>query len=418
MNRKQNRVQSKLTHLNASITLPASKSISNRALILKEVYQIKTGNKISLHNLSEADDTHILKSALEGNQTEINIQNAGTCLRFLTAYFAAKVGSDIIINGSERMKERPIKALVDALIQLGAKIDYIDSNGCLPIHIKGQQLKGGNISIDSHQSSQFVSALMMVSPLMSADLKIQLTGETVSKDYIVLTQTMLKEFGFTSHISNNFEWVQTDINVQKTDIESYTIESDWSSAAFFYEAAMVAEEASITLENLRLNSIQGDGKIAEWMLGYGIKSFQEDKHVKLVKTHIKSAALKNISFLDHPDLAPAFICATAGAYLPFCAEGIYSLSFKESNRITALAEGLKKLHYKVVADENNLQHDGIPHTFYRNEIIETHHDHRICMSFAVLSIMLSEVVLSETESVQKSFPNFWEEIKKIGIKRS
>lgn len=409
------RVKSKLSQINALINLPASKSISNRVLILKEIYELKTNQPVILKNLSEAEDTQILRHALNNDLSEINIQNAGTCLRFLTAYFSAKPGSNIIISGNERMKDRPIIALVNALIQLGANIEYLESKNCLPIRIKGRQLNGGIISIDSHQSSQFVSALMLISPLLSSKLRINLVGEVVSKDYILLTQTLLKEFGFSCEISSDFKWVQTEIQVETKHIETYKIESDWSSAAFFYQAALLADEANIYLENLNLNSIQGDSIIAKWMNDFGIKSIQEGDNVKLIKSKIQNPSIKNISFINHPDLAPTFICATAGAYISFCAEGIYSLTFKESNRIMALEEGLKKLHFRVISDENSLCHDGLAHSFYQNEVIQTYSDHRICMSFAILSIMLSEIILSETESVIKSFPNFWMEMKKIGI---
>jgi len=408
-------IQSKNDVLIANIDLPASKSISNRALILKEILQNKYKKQISLLNLSKAEDTEILQHALSNQTGTIHVQNAGTCLRFLCAYYAAVPGIEVVLTGNERLIERPILPLIKALQSLGANIQFLEKENSLPIAIKGSQLSGGKIVLEGNQSSQFISALLLISPLLTASLDIQITGEIVSKDYIKLTQVMLQEFGFNCQISDDYTLVQTKTTTNLKSIENYKIEADWSSAAFFYQAAVLAEKADLFFENLYLNSIQGDVILAHWMERFGIKSIQKETGVAITKTKIPQPILAEINFNNHPDLAPAIICATAGASFPFSATGISSLQFKESKRIDALSEGLKLLHFRVQANDNSLSHDGLAHAFYQNTCVNTANDHRICMAFAFMSIAQSTIVLTETNSVKKSFPNFWEEAKKIGV---
>jgi len=408
-------VQSNNENLIAHILLPGSKSISNRALILKEIIAQKTGKTIDIKNLSAAEDTQILISALAQKQGSVNIQNAGTCLRFLCAYFAASEGSDIILTGSDRMKERPIAPLIEALRNMGANIQYLEENNCLPIQIKGTKLKGGKVNVSGSLSSQFISALMLISPLLETPIQIDMEGELVSKEYIKLTQTLLEQFGIGCIQTENIDNIQVkELDPNKIP-ETYTVEADWSSAAFFYEAAVLAEKADIFFENLYLNSIQGDSILAQWMEGFGIKSFQKETGIAITKTRISGATPTQLNFINHPDLAPAFICATAGAYMPFNAEGISSLQHKESKRISVLATALKQLHFKVTETESSLEHDGLAHAFYQNTIIQTHQDHRMVMALAMFAVSQSVIVLNETSSVIKSFPNFWEEAAKIGI---
>lgn len=403
------------TNLVATIQLPASKSISNRAYILQQVVQQKIGKSIAILNPSDADDTLIIKQALADPTGIIDIKNAGTCLRFLTAYFAATTGINVTIKGSERMRQRPIEPLVSALIQLGATINYLEEKNYLPIQIIGSKLKGGSINIPTNESSQFVSALMLVAPLMEQELTLNLLGEIVSKHYIVMTQNMLKEFGFSCKISENYSLVQTENILNKELPESYAIEADWSSAAFFYEAAVIADKVDILFPGLKLNAIQGDAILAKWMEELGIRTIEKEDGVYITKGKLPGKSNFEFNFSDNPDLAPAMICATAGASYILNAIGISSLAHKESNRIDALAKGLQQLHFKVKTSSNSIEHDGLQHAFYENSLIETKDDHRIAMSFAMLAILQSSIVLSETESVAKSFPNFWQEAAKIGI---
>jgi 3-phosphoshikimate 1-carboxyvinyltransferase len=404
-------------NLVATIQLPASKSISNRAYVLQQVVLQKTGKSIAILNPSEADDTQIIREALAHPIGTIDIKNAGTCLRFLTAYFAATPDTDVTITGSQRMKQRPIEPLVTALNKLGAFITYLEENNFLPIHIRGNKLSGGTIAIPANESSQFVSALMLVAPLMEGALSIQLSGEIISKEYIAMTQTMLGQFGFNCKITDDYALVQTENNLKEELIESYTIEADWSSAAFFYEAALIADKADILFPGLKLASIQGDAILANWMTEMGIRTIEKEEGVYITKGKTPDKSSFEIDFSHHPDLAPAFICGTALASYVFTAKGISSLIHKESNRLKALQNTLEKLHFKVETDQKSyLKHDGMQHAFYANNILNTENDHRLVMAFAILSIHLSTINLSEIESVKKSFPNFFQEVAKIGLK--
>ncbi|MDZ4668362.1 MAG: 3-phosphoshikimate 1-carboxyvinyltransferase [bacterium] len=411
-------INSHSENLVASIVLPASKSISNRAAILKEVIKQISNKDVNLQNLSNAEDTSIILQALAEPKGSIDIKNAGTCLRFLTAYFAASVGTEVcLISSNERMKQRPIASLVSALKQLGADITYLEQEGTLPIAIKGKKLIGGTIPIEANESSQFASALLLVSPLMESPLRLEFANKVVSKNYILMTQIMMKQFGFSCKVAENFESVQTEKNEYKHALESYKIEADWSSAAFFYEAALLAEKADILFQNLSLQSIQGDAILAAWMEPLGIKSLQKEEGVYIYKSKPLLESKMELDFTHHPDLAPAFICALAAAGIACNAIGLNSLIFKESNRLKALENTLKKLHFKVETDEKSyLKHDGLQHAFYANETLHTESDHRLAMAYAMLSVHFANINLSEIDSVKKSFPNFFQEAAKIGVK--
>ncbi len=413
---KSLKVQSYRTHLKGNIQLPASKSMSNRALILQAVSQQLFHKTITLGNLSDADDTQILTKAIQLTQGQVNIKNAGTCARFLCAYYAAKPGTDIILEGEARMHQRPIAPLVDALTQLGAHITYLDNPGFLPIHIIGKQLNGGELNIDATTSSQFVSALMLISPMLNGGLTLSLPEETVSKTYITMTLGVMNAFGFKA------SWDEANLTItcpQQTEparIDHYEIEADWSSAAFFYEAALLAEEAKLTLSGLTLPSMQGDSILANWFEQLGVTSELGQTGITITKAKEVSTKPVALDFTHYPDLAPAIICACAGAGIAIKASGLKSLVHKESNRVLALINALKTLHIKTESDQENfIAHDGLQRHFYHGEILQTHQDHRLAMAYGMLALFLSVVRLSEGKSVVKSFPHFWDEAAKLGL---
>jgi len=415
---KSIKISANKTHIKGNIQLPASKSISNRALILQAITKQLHLTDIHLKNLSEADDTLILKHALAQNTGTIHIKNAGTCARFLCAYFAASEGSEIDLYGDERMSERPIAPLVDALRSLGADINYLGSEGCLPLHIKGKKLIGGNLKIDATASSQFVTALMLISPLLSSGLNLSLSENSVSKSYINMTAEVMKSFGYYPILDIGSNQISLNQTYNKTVQNEYLIEADWSSAAFFYEAALLSEEAELILKDLKLPSIQGDAIVAEWFDKLGVASELVQTGIKIRKTNKVPATSLEFDFTDYPDLAPALICASAGAGIGLKATGLGSLVHKESNRVLALLQLLQKLHIKTESDTVNfISHDGLQRQFYHGEILETEKDHRLAMAFGMLAQYFSLVRLSESNSVIKSFPYFWEESEKIGLER-
>lgn len=406
------------THIKGEINLPASKSISNRALILQAVNRQLHQIDISIHNLSEADDTVILKEAVEVKTGTVNIKNAGTCARFLCAYYAATPGTDIELRGDPRMHERPIGSLVDALLALGANITYLETEGSLPLHIKGTRLSGGNLQLNASESSQFVSALMLISPLLSGGLNLHLQDKAVSKSYIDMTSKVMLAFGYEPVLDFGLNQIQLNQTFIPSLAKKYSIEADWSSAAFFYEAALLSEEAELILNNLTLPSIQGDAIAANWFDKLGVASELVQTGIKIRKTNIFPAAKLEFDFTDYPDLAPALICASAGAGIALKATGLGSLVHKESNRVTALQQVLQKLHIQTDSDAlTYISHDGLQRQFYHGEILSTEKDHRLAMAFGMLVQYFSLVRLSEANSVVKSFPKFWQEAEKIGIER-
>jgi 3-phosphoshikimate 1-carboxyvinyltransferase len=410
-------ITSEQQQLQTTIHLPFSKSLSNRALIIAAVYRYLQMPEPILENLSDADDTIILKEILASNAETINLKNAGTCLRFLMAFFAATLGSKRILTGSERLKQRPIKGLVDALQALGANITYLEKEGSLPILVQGKTLTGGKIEVEANLSSQFVSALMLVSPLMEQALEISLKGKTVSTPYIKMTAKLLQHFGLNLNNKPDFTVIKCEGKFDST-LQRYSIERDWSSAAFFFEAALLACDAELFLEGLKLDSLQGDKQIAQWMKDLGIAVMQEKEGVYVTsnKKNLPPEIVK-YDLSDYPDLAPALACGLAGSHIAFEISGLESLKVKESDRVLALKEGLNQLGYDIeMPAAGTLTYAGNPRVPHLNSpIINTYEDHRMVMAFSLMAIKLGVIHLSEIASVEKSFPNFFEEARKIGV---
>lgn len=407
-------------NLDATVNLPGSKSLSNRALIIQKIITKSSAEPISIQNLSDADDTIIMQEALDKTEGIIDIKNAGTCLRFLTAYFAATPGSNLTLTGSKRMKERPIAGLVHALLLLGANIAYLDKQGHIPIQIKGTELSGGEIIIDAHETSQFVSALMMIAPLMKTPIHISFKGTISSITYIEMTASLMQEFGLdvsTQH-KPNYQITITNTFSSQSPL-SYEVEPDWSSAAFIYQAVALAETAHIFMPKLSLKTKQGDCKIAEFMLNLGVHTTQQADGIFIEKSKIPMNNMpKEFNLINNPDLAPAMISAAAALGLKYKFSGLSSLKVKESNRLLNLFTELSKLGFNITALENNCLKTAEPKAEIKNIepiVIETENDHRMVMCFALLALKREYIFLSEMGSVEKSFPNFWEEMRKLGI---
>ena len=333
--------------LNASIHLPASKSISNRALILNAV----TGNTTLINNLSEADDTVLMHSVLLSNETTFNLKNAGTCMRFLTAYFAAKPGKEVTLLCDERMEYRPIHSLVDALRQLGADITYLNKKGFPPLAIKGKQLSGGSIKMNASESSQFTSALMMIAPMLKEPLTIQLQGEISSEPYLKMTAAVMNMFGLETTIDLPYIHLTSQISNLKSQI---LIEPDWSSASYWYEMVALSKDARIDLPGLSINSLQGDAIIAQHMELFGVQT-TESKHGLILTKRPRSAVSSLTLDLTHcPDLAPALAVTAAACNRNTILTGLKNLAIKESNRLLALHTELTKLGFDITVTDDEL----------------------------------------------------------------
>lgn len=389
--------------LNGSIQLPASKSISNRALILNAM----AGSTIadSLQNLAECDDTMVMTKALLFESNKIDIGAAGTSMRFLTAFLAGREG-DWLLTGSERMQNRPIRLLVDALNQLGADITYLEKDGFPPLKIQGHQLKGGSISIDGGISSQYLSALMMAAPTMLEGLTLTIEGELISKPYFQMTLEMMRLWG----VESSWDGTTVVIEPQTYKQKNFIIESDWSGASYWYEMLSLAEEGEVFLKGLFRDSLQGDSRVAEWFEDLGIHTEFETEGVRLTKTSVKVTHFE-ADFTDQPDLAQTFAMTCALNAIPFRLTGLQSLKIKETDRLKALVDESAKLGFVFVTSQDSiLEWTGETCTMYAIPI-ETYDDHRMAMAFAPAALAYGIILIKNPEVVSKSYPNFWNDLK-------
>lgn len=397
--------------------LPASKSISNRLLVINAL----SGNKIKINNLSNANDTIVLDEILNQN-SKFNIQksefetpyiidchDAGTVMRFLIAYFSITPGK-WLLKGTERMHQRPVKILVEKLQQLGADIQYLENNGYPPLLIAGKPLKGGKLVIDASISSQYISALLMIGPYLEDGLELELTGKISSLPYITMTAGIMHQCGITPIINGN----TIIINEGGYAETEFTVESDWSGASYWYAFAAITENAEVTLPGLYKNSLQGDSILAEWMAGFGIESRFTANGVELFKTG-KTTNYFEQDFTNCPDLAPTFIVLCAALSIPAKFYGVESLAIKESDRTTAIAAELKKLHIGFINCDGYWEL--IPNPCYCNAgfipVFDTYNDHRLAMAFAMFGFIFPEIKIKGPEAVMKSYPQLWNELEKV-----
>ena len=364
-----------------------------------------SANRNFLQNLADCDDTSVLTKALSFGSNIIDIGAAGTSMRFLTAFLAGLEG-EWILTGSQRMQNRPIRLLVDALNQLGADISYLQKDGFPPLKIRGRQLKGGSISIDGGISSQYLSALLMAAPAMEQGLTLTIEGELISKPYFLMTLEMMRLWGVVS------SWKGTTVVIkpQAYQPRPFTIESDWSGASYWYEMLSLAEEGEVFLKGLFRNSLQGDAKVAEWFEPLGIHTEYEVEGVRLTKTSAKVEYFE-ADFTDQPDLAPTFAMTCALKAIPFRLTGLQSLKIKETDRLKALVDESAKLGFVFVASQDSiLEWTGETCTMFAVPI-ETYDDHRMAMAFAPAALVYGIVLIKEPEVVGKSYPNFWNDLK-------
>jgi 3-phosphoshikimate 1-carboxyvinyltransferase len=396
--------------LDARIELPASKSISNRALIINAL----AGNEVRPKNLSDCDDTEVIVEALNSMPDVIDIKAAGTAMRFLTAYLAITEGEHII-TGTERMKQRPIAVLVDALRYLGAKIEYVEKEGYPPLRIKGQPLDGGSIEVAGDISSQYISALLMIAPRLKHGLKLKLTGEIASRPYIDLTLWMMGVFGAEA------EWTDIDtISVKAVPYrcKGYTIESDWSAASYWYEMIALSgdRDASVRLTGLKDDSKQGDSVVRYIFSLMGVKTtFMNEKNEVRLSRHRTKLPRLEYDFYNSPDLAQTFVVACSLMNIPFHFRGLASLKIKETDRIEALKTEMRKLGIVIDdIDGNQLVWDGA-RCEPTLEPIDTYNDHRMALAFAPAAFVFPGLKIRHPEVVSKSYPRFWDDIRKTGF---
>lgn len=401
--------------LRASIDLPASKSISNRALI---IYAL-SGGEILPEHLSNCDDTEVIVNALWNMPDTIDIKAAGTAMRFMTAYLAVTPGTRLI-TGTERMKHRPISILVDALRRLGAEIEYAGEEGFPPLRITGKQLEGGFLEVQGNMSSQFISALLMIGPTLRNGLTLKMRGDIISRPYIDLTLCTMRDFGAET------DWTATDtIEVKNKPYTpaKYFIESDWSAASYWYEITALCqeEEPQVELKGLMDGSLQGDS-VAKYlfsMLGirtvFGNRNRNEQTSVALKHTGMHSARL-DYNFINQPDLAQTFVVTCAAMNIPFHFTGLATLRIKETDRIEALKREMRKLGYVISeGDGTEMIWNGERCIPDAAPTIDTYEDHRMAMAFAPLAMTRGNIRINNPEVVTKSYPSFWDDLRAAGF---
>lgn len=403
-------------HIDTSIMLPASKSISNRALII----QALTKGGMMPENLSDCDDTEVIIRGLSKQSEIIDIKAAGTAMRFMTAYLSATEGEHTI-TGTKRMKHRPIGILVDALRYLGAEIEYVGEEGYPPLRIRGRQLEGGTLLIAGDVSSQYISALLMIAPILTKGLELKLTGNIISRPYIDLTLHLMHEFGVAAEWSD-FDTIR--VKPQLYQQRAYTIESDWSAASYWYEILALTDDtqSKVALQGLKDGSRQGDSTVRYIFSLLGIKTSFKEKGVNgmpeaLLTRHSRMLNRMDYDFTNQPDLAQTLIAVCPVLGIPFHFTGLGTLKIKETDRIEAMKREMEKLGYILHEEEGTaLSWTGERCEPMTQPTIDTYEDHRMAMSFAPLAIKLGEIRINNPEVVSKSYPHYWADLRKAGFK--
>jgi 3-phosphoshikimate 1-carboxyvinyltransferase len=397
--------------ITGEITLPASKSISNRVLIINAL----SYSPFPVKNLSDCDDSIVMNKVLQSNSNRFDIGHAGTAMRFLTAYLSKIVG-EWHLTGSDRMQQRPISILVDALRKLGAQIEYTGVEGFPPLKITGTALKGGTVELDGSISSQYISALLMIAPTVQGGLTLRLKNKITSRAYIEMTLHLMKKFGI------RYQWRGNEIRIQAQSYKPvpYSVEADWSGASYWYAMAALSGRCDLMLKGLHLNSLQGDAVQAGWFDQYfGLRSRQEGDSVRLTKSIDVSIKQLKIDFIENPDIAQTFVVLAIGKRLPFHFTGLKTLKIKETNRIAALQNECAKIGVMLTEpSDGELAWNGlITDQLVANEpVIATYDDHRMAMAFAPVALFNGSVRIEDPTVVTKSYPSFYEDLQKVGFK--
>lgn len=392
--------------INGEVNLTASKSESNRVLIIRALCE----EHFPIYNLAAAKDTKTMVNLLADEGTIKDVGPAGTTMRFLTAYYANTPGT-WTLTGSERMKNRPISILVDALKALGAKIDYLEKQGCPPMKIEGGNLTGGKISIDGSVSSQYLSALIMIAPTLSGGLEMELTGKIASIPYLKMTLALLGEFG----AKYAFEGNTIKIEEGKYQGKEFVVEADWSAASYWYQIAALADEAKITLKGLKKVSLQGDSAIVEMYELFGIKSTFKGTEVTVEKVLPPKLEAFNYDFSDCPDVAQTLAATLTGLNIKGHFKGLESLRIKETDRIAAIKKELEKFGASIdILPNDEIQINKATMGPF-NGSIETYDDHRVAMSIAPLCLKVDSIEIEEPNVVSKSYPDFWKDLADKGL---
>ena len=392
-------------NLHGRIQITGSKSESNRMLLLQALYP-----QITLDNLSNSDDTVAMKSGLESDKNMVDIGHAGTSMRFLSAYYSTLENQEKILTGSSRMQERPIGVLVDALRQLGADISYLKNEGYPPLLIKGKRLTASEVHLSANISSQYITALMLIAPSLPDGLRLYLEGKITSIPYIEMTLSLLHKIGVDAIFSGQHIQV-----FPKKDITQIThaVESDWSSASYYFSMVALAKEADVSLSTYKKDSLQGDRVLMDVYQQFGVKSSIENNTLALKKQTIGSTHVQ-LDLSDAPDIAQTIAVTCYGLGLSCSLTGLHTLKIKETDRLVALQNELSKLGATIEITDKSLHLHKRTNPIRPNVLIETYHDHRMAMAFAPLGLLVP-IRIQDADVVTKSYPGFWKDLEQNGF---
>lgn len=406
---------------NVSLTITGSKSESNRWLILQALF-----DQLTIENLSDSDDSDHLKEVLQSNAALLDIGHAGTAMRFGTAFFAIQEGKEITLTGSERMKQRPIGILVNALNQLGASISYIEKEGFPPLKIKGKDLKGGKLTIDGSVSSQFLTALLLIAPSFENGLELHITSQLTSRPYLEMTIGILKQIGVDATLesvtgtSKNAHAIHEIVQVKplsKTSIQNAIVESDWSSAGYWYSWVALQESGyEMSLSLYKKDSLQGDSELVQIYKPLGVKTTYHEKGVTLSKIDQQLPDAVMLDLTNEPDQAQTIFATCIGLGINTHLTGLHTLKIKETDRIEAMKiVGSRFRESEITTTDHSIQLHFAPQSIFNKEVIvDTYQDHRMAMAFAPLA-MKTNVIIKDAMVVTKSYKNFYKDLKQVNV---
>ncbi|MDK2772676.1 MAG: 3-phosphoshikimate 1-carboxyvinyltransferase [Flavobacterium sp.] len=405
--------KSKVKNQELQVTITGSKSETNRLLLLQALYP-----NLDITNISNSDDSEVMQKALNelsvrAESRTVDVHHAGTAMRFLTAFFSIQEGKEVLLTGSSRMKERPIKILVEALQQLGAEISYVENVGFPPIKIIGKKLSQNKVSLPANVSSQYISALLLIAPKLENGLVLTLEGEITSVPYIKMTLALLNEIGVQTSFENN----TIKVNHQPSTInhQPITVESDWSSVSYWYSIVALSEIGTqITLSSYKKNSLQGDAALAEIYKDFGVETlFNENNTITISKEKAHKLLPLTQNLKDCPDIAQTISVTCFGLGIGCDLFGLHTLKIKETDRLEALKTELSKLGAAISVTNDSL-HLQPSNSINENIAIKTYQDHRMAMAFAPLALRVP-IIIEEAEVVSKSYPDFWNDLKAVGF---
>lgn len=401
-------LQTSVADLQADIAVTGSKSETNRLLLIQALFP-----NITLANTSNSDDSEVMQMALSGTEELIDIHHAGTAMRFLTAYFAVQQDRVVTLTGSSRMQERPVKILVEALEQLGAQISYLKTAGYPPIQIKGQKILNSKVTMAANVSSQYISALLLVAPKLENGIELTLEGEITSVPYIKMTLSLLADLGIETSFTGNEIIVKPQ---QQVVSKVMTVESDWSSASYFFSLVALSKTASITLTSYKKDSLQGDSALVDIYNQMGVISRFENNSLILTKDSTFKPQNLVLDLNNTPDIAQTIVVTCLGLGIGCHLTGLHTLKIKETDRLEALRIELTKLGANITVTNDSLTLEANA-TINSNVKIATYNDHRMAMAFAPLALKVP-IIIADANVVSKSYPDFWTDMEKLGYKVS